>query len=166
MVGGGARMKWTVHFEDTPLAIPSHLRKAETSLKKCQRRVSRRHTGSHRRRKAVALLAKAHQDVRRAATTGLPPQGGVGSFLKANDTMYLEDVPVRTLVRNLHLAKRIRDAGWAQFRTIREGKAVYAGRQVIAVNPASTTQECRACGSRIAKSLSVRIHVCPTRGLS
>ena len=41
-------------------------RVAEMALKRAQRRVSRRVKGSHRRRKAVALLAKAHQHVRRA----------------------------------------------------------------------------------------------------
>jgi putative transposase len=44
---------------------PRHYRQAERYLVKCQRRVSKRKKGSHRRRKAVALLAKAHQHVRR-----------------------------------------------------------------------------------------------------
>jgi putative transposase len=44
---------------------PRHYRQSERALKKAQKRVSRRKKGSHRRRKAVALLAKAHQHVRR-----------------------------------------------------------------------------------------------------
>jgi putative transposase len=75
-------------------------------------------------------------------------------------------------VRNHHLAKSISDAGWAQFRTILEGKAVYAGRRVVAVPPAYTTQDGSSvlpdgsrCTQRIAKSLSVRTHVCPSCGL-
>src|SRR5215469_2434255 len=44
---------------------PRHYRRAERHLVKCQRRVSKRKKGSHRRRKAVRLLAKAHQHVRR-----------------------------------------------------------------------------------------------------
>jgi putative transposase len=42
------------------------LRVAEMALRRAQRRVSRRTTGSHRRRKAVALLARAQQHVHRA----------------------------------------------------------------------------------------------------
>src|SRR5262245_1761838 len=40
-------------------------RRAEASLRCCQRRVSRRKQGSHRRRTAVKLLARAHLKVRR-----------------------------------------------------------------------------------------------------
>src|SRR6476469_10708091 len=44
---------------------PGWYRKAERALKTAQRRVSRRKRGSNRRRKAVTLLAKTHQKVRR-----------------------------------------------------------------------------------------------------
>jgi putative transposase len=142
---------------------PRHLRKAERYLAKCAKRVARRKKGSHRRRKAVTLLAKAHQDVRRQRAdfhhkTAL-------ALLRANDTIYLEDLQVRNLVRNHALAKSISDAGWAQFRTILEAKAACAGRRVFAVHPAYTSQECSDCGKRVQKRLSVRTHVCPSCGL-
>ena len=142
---------------------PRHLRKAERSIAKCQRHVARRKKGSHRRRKAVARLAKAHQDVRRQRAdfhhkTAL-------ALLRANDTIYLEDLQVANLVRNPTLAKSISDAGWAQFRTILEGKAAYAGRRVVAVPPAYTSQKCSDCGMHVPKSLSVRTHVCTSCGL-
>ena len=93
-------------------------------------------------------------------------------LLKTYDTIYLEDVQVRNMVRNHHLGKSISDAGWAAFRTILEGKAVYAGRRVVAVPPAYTSQDCSGvlpdgsrCLQRVAKSLSVRTHVCPSCGL-
>jgi putative transposase len=142
---------------------PRHLRKAERYLAKCAKRVARRKKGSHRRKKAVALLAKAHQDVRRQRAdfhhkTAL-------ALLRANDTIYLEDLQVRNMVRNHTLAKSISDAGWAQFRTILEGKAAYAGRRVIAVNPAYTSQACSGCRVLVQKSLSIRTHVCTSCGL-
>ncbi|HEX6796835.1 MAG TPA: transposase, partial [Ktedonobacterales bacterium] len=149
---------------------PRHYRTAERRLAKAQRRVSRRKKGSHRRRKAIALLRRAHQRVQRQRRdfhhkTAL-------ALLRQYDVIYLEDLRVRNLVRNSHLAKSISDAGWAAFRTILEGKAVYAGRQVIAVPPQYTSQECSGvlpdgsrCGARVAKSLSVRTHVCRSCGL-
>jgi putative transposase len=142
---------------------PRYLRKAERYLAKCQRRVAKRKKGSHRRRKAVTLLARAHQAVKRQRTDFHHKTALV--LVRANDTIYLEDLRVRNLVRNLHLAKSISDAGWAQFRTILEAKAVYAGRRVIAVNPAYTSQACSGCGALVQKSLSVRTHVCPSCGL-
>ena len=142
---------------------PRHYRRGEKRLARAQRRVSRRKKGSHRRKKAVVLLARAHQTVQRQRAdhhhkTAL-------ALLRRYDVLYLEDLPVRTMVRNRHLAKSIGDAGWRQFRTILEAKAVYAGRRVIAVNPAFTSQECSGCGARVPKSLSVRTHVCPHCGL-
>ena len=83
-----------------------------------------------------------------------------------------EALQITHLVKNHHLAKSISDAGWAQFRTILEGKTVYSGRRVVAVPPAYTSQDCSGmlldgsdCGERVRKSLSVRPHVCPRCGL-
>jgi putative transposase len=142
---------------------PRHYRKAEQRLAKAQRRVSRRKKGSHRRRKAVALLKRKHQKVQRQRRdfhhkTAL-------ALLRQFDTIYLEDLRVANLVRNRHLAKSISDAGWAQFRAILDAKAACAGRHVIAVPPAYTSQDCSGCRERVLKSLSVRTHVCPSCGL-
>ena len=142
---------------------PRHYRRGEKKLAKAQRRVSRRKKGSHRRRKAVGHLQRAHQTVQRQRQdfhhkTAL-------HLLREHDTIYLEDLRVANMVRNPHLAKSISDAGWAAFRTILEAKAACAGRRVVAVPPAYTTQDCSGCGTRIPKSLSVRTHVCTSCGL-
>ncbi|HEV2235925.1 MAG TPA: transposase [Ktedonobacterales bacterium] len=142
---------------------PRHYRRAERYLAKCQRRVSQRKKGSRRRRKAVAVLAKAHQTVHRQRQdyhhkTAL-------TLLRQYDTLYLEDLQVAHLLRNRHLAKSISDAGWAAFRDILDAKAVCAGRRVVAVAPHFTSQDCSRCGERVPKSLSIRTHVCPSCGL-
>jgi putative transposase len=69
------------------------------------------------------------------------------------------------MVRNPHLAKSISDAGWAQFRTSLACKAAWAGKRVVAVRPAYTSQDCSGCGERVPKGLSVRTHICLTCGL-
>ncbi len=129
--------------------------------------MSRRKKGSKRRRKAVGLLQRAHQTVKRQRAdfqhkTAL-------NLLRQYDTIYLEDLQVANLVRNHHLAKSIAksisDAGWAQFRTILEAKAACAGRRVVAVPARYTSQDCSGCGDRVPKSLSVRTHVCTNCGL-
>ena len=138
-------------------------RRGEKKLKKAQRVVSRRKKGSHGRCKAVGLLQRAHQTVKRQRAdfhhkTAL-------HLLRQYDTIYLEDLQVANMVRNRHLAKSISDAGWAQFRAILEAKAACAGRRVIAVPAKYTSQDCSGCGTRVPKSLSVRTHVCTTCGL-
>jgi putative transposase len=70
------------------------------------------------------------------------------------------------MMRNDHLAKSIGDAAWSMFRHILSEKAARAGRQVIAINPAFTSQDCSGCGNRVKKRLSERWHRCPACGLS
>jgi len=142
---------------------PRHYRRGEKKLAKANKRVSRRKQGSKRRRKAVTQLGKAHQRVKRQRAdfhhkTAL-------HLLRQYDTIYLEDLRVANMVRNRHLAKSISDAGWAAFRAILEAKAACAGRRVVAVPPAYTSQDCSGCGERVPKSLSVRTHVCTSCGL-
>jgi putative transposase len=149
--------------DGTVVENPRLHRRGEKKLKKAQRVVSRRKKGSKGRRKAVGLLQRAHQTVKRQRTdfqhkTAL-------NLLRTYDTLYLEDLQVANLVRNRHLAKSIHDAGWAQFRAILEAKAACAGRRVIAVPAQYTSQDCSGCGARIPKSLSVRTHVCTSCGL-
>jgi putative transposase len=139
-------------------------RKAKRALKTAQRRVSRRKKGSNRRRKAVILLAKAHQQVRRQRQdfhhkTAL-------ALVRSNDVLYHEDLQTANMVRNHHLAKSIQDAGWAAFLSILTYKAACAGRRVVAVPPAYTSQTCSGCGVLVAKGLSVRWHACPECGTS
>jgi putative transposase len=143
---------------------PGWYRTAERALKTAQRRVSRRRMGSNRRRKAVTLLAKAHQTVRRQRQdfhhkTAL-------ALVRENDAIYHENLQPANMVKNHHLAKSISDAGWGAFLTILTHKAACAGRRIVTVNPAFTSQRCSGCGVMVSKGLSVRWHACPDCGTS
>ena len=122
----------------------------------CQRRVSRRKKGSHRRRKAVCWLAKAHQTVQRHRQDF--HHKTARALVQTYDTIYYEDLQVRNMVKNHHLAKSISDAGWSAFLTILNFKAANAGRSVHAVDPAFTSQACSGanCGVLVQKGLSLR----------
>jgi len=164
------------------VANPRHYRRAERARKKAQQRVSRRKQGSHRRRKAVRVLARTHQHVRRQRAdfhhkTAL-------ALVRAYDTIYVEAIQPANLSRRptpkqdedgtyLHngasqkagLNTSMHDAGWGHFLSILACKAACAGKRVEAVNPAYTTQDCSGCGERVYKGLSVRTHVCTNCGL-
>jgi putative transposase len=149
--------------EGQRLLTPGDYRRAERRLAKCQHRSAKRTRGSHRRRTAVHLLARAHQTVRRQRTdfhhkTAL-------ALVRGNDTIYHEDVQVRNMVKNHHLAKSIADAGWVAFVAILSFKAACAGREGGAVPPAFTSQTCSGCGVVVSKGLSVRWHSCPACGV-
>jgi putative transposase len=136
--------------------------KAERALKTAQRCVSRRQKGSHRRRKAVQLVARAHLKVKRQRADF--HQKTALALVRATDTIYHEDLRVANMLKNHHLAKSISDAGWSAFLTILTFKAASAGKRVRAVNPAFTSQSCSGCGVLVAKGLSVRWHRCPDCG--
>ncbi len=150
--------------DGTVIHNPRCYRKAERALKTAQRRVSRRKKGSHRRHKAVSLLAKAHLKVKRWRADF--HHKAALALVQNNDTISHEDLQTANMVKNHHLAKSIQDAGWSQFLTILAAKAAYAGRRVVAVPPAYTSQTCSGCGVIVAKGLSVRWHACPDCGTS
>jgi putative transposase len=142
-----------------PIFNPRHYRKAERRLKPAQRCVSRRKTGSHRRRKAVTLLAEAHLKVQRQRADFHHKEAL--RLVRENEVIYHEDLQTANLVKNHSLAKSISDAGWSAFLAILAAKAAYAGRRVVAVPPAYTSQRCSGCGRLVWKGLSARWHQCP-----
>jgi putative transposase len=150
--------------DGTMIHNPRCYRRAERRFKTAQRRVARRKRGSNRRRKAVQLLAKAHQTVKRQRQDF--QHKAALALLQQYDTIYHEELQVANLLRNHHLAKSIADAGWSGFLSIPNHKAACAGRSVVAVNPAYTSQTCSGCGVMVQKGLSVRWHRCPDCGTS
>ncbi len=87
------------------------------------------------------------------------------SVIQSNDLVAYEDLNVKGLVKNRHLAKSISDAGWSTFRQWLEYFGHKYGKVTIAVPPHNTSQNCSSCGSKVKKSLSTRTHVCPDCGL-
>jgi putative transposase len=142
---------------------PRHDRKAERALKKAQQRVSRRMKGSNRCQKAVKVLAKRHQQVRRQPhyfqhKTAL-------ALVRQYDVLYVEAIVAANLSRrpapkpdasgtggSAHDGASckagpntsIHDAGWHHFLSILSllaYTAACAGKRVEAVNPAYTSQD-------------------------
>ena len=86
------------------------------------------------------------------------------SVIQSNDLVAYEDLNVKGLVKNRHLAKSISDAGWSTFRQWLEYFGFKYGKVTIAVPPHNTSQNCSKCGRKVKKSLSTRTHVCPHCG--
>jgi putative transposase len=77
-----------------------------------------------------------------------------------NDIVAYEDLKVRNMVRNRHLAKSISDAAWTQFRTWVEYFGKVFGVVTVAVPPHYTSQNCSKCAAVVKKTLSTRTHTC------
>lgn len=145
------------------VANPRWLRTTQSQLRVAQRRLSRRHKGSNRRRKAAAQVAALHErvanqrrDFWHKVTRRLADTYAV---------IAIEDLTLAFMTRNQHLALSAHDAALGEFRQLLEYKAESAGTQVVAVNPRNTSQVCSGCGAVVAKELHVRTHDCPHCGL-
>ncbi|MFE4627770.1 RNA-guided endonuclease InsQ/TnpB family protein [Streptomyces mirabilis] len=143
------------------IANPRHERRDRTRLAKAQRKLARKARGdSANRRKARLKAAKIHAriaDRRRDALHKLTTR-----LVRENQTIVIEDLTVRNMVKNHRLARAISDAAWSEFRSMLEYKAQWYGREVIAVDrwfPSSRL--CSACNTlRDTMPLNVRTWTC------
>lgn len=157
---------------------PRHYRRAEKKLAKLQQALSRKKRGSHRRKKAVQAVGKAHRKVRNQRGDFLhkASRGLVNTY----QVIVFEDLQTATLVKRPKpkqdeetgqylpngaaakggLNKSISDAGWGQFMSMVASKAEEAGRTMLQVNPRYTSQICSSCGTVRKKSLDERWHSC------
>lgn len=157
----GLDMGLSAFYTDTDgnkVPCPKHLRLAEKRLKREQRRLSRKTSGSKNRCKARIRVGRRHLKVQRQRRDFAVKLARC--VVRSNDLVALEDLQVRNMVRNRHLSKSISDAAWSQF----SDWLVYFGKvfskPVIKVPPQYTSQDCSSCGRRVKKSLSERTHVC------
>lgn len=147
--------------EKTP--CPKFLRRDEKDLKRAQRRLSKEAKGTPRRRHRRKIVARIHERIANRRTDFCHQEAR--KLVNRFGVIAVEDLSVNRMVHNHCLAKSIHDAAWSQFATYLSYKAAYAGRALVAVNPAYTSQDCSGCGHRTAKALSERVHHCACCGL-
>jgi putative transposase len=155
-----------IHFyalsDGTTVDAPKYLRKSENKLAKLQRRLSHKKKGSKNRNKAKSKVNKCHEKITDQRRDFLHKKSY--KLVRTYDAIVMEDLQVRNMVRNHHLAKSIHDASWSTFRKYIEYKCQKFGKQLITVDPRGTSQMC-TCGCSVPKDLSVRVHRCPSCGL-
>lgn len=142
---------------------PQFLRESEAKLKYEQRKLSRKKKGSNSRKKQKHKLAKLHCKIKNRRNNFLHIESR--KLVRSYDVIVFEDLRIKNMVKNHYLAKSISDASWAKFIKYVSYKAESAGKKVIFVNPRNTSQICSGCGAIVKKSLSVRVHKCPSCGL-
>jgi len=145
---------------------PAHERRNRARLARAQRRMAKKQKGSVNRAKARVMVARVYAritDRRRDHLHKLSTR-----LIRENQTVIIEDLSVRTMIRNHSLARAISDASWSELRRMLEYKADWYGRTVIAVDrfyPSSKT--CSVCGVITASlPLNVREWTCSACGMS
>lgn len=130
-----------------------------------QRRMARKQRGSNNRAKARVKVARAHAKVRDARADFLHKT--TTRLVRDHDVIVIEDLNVRGMVRNRHLARAISDCGWGEFRRLLEYKCERFGRRLVVIDRwHPTSKTCSACGHLLAElSLSTRHWTCPSCGI-
>ena len=148
--------------DGTTVENPRHLRKSEKALKRLSRRLSRTQKKSSNRTKARNKRARKHLKVSRQRKDFAVKTARC--VVQSNDLVAYEDLQVRNMVRNRHLAKSISDASWTLFRSWIEYFGKVFGVVTVAVPPQYTSQNCSSCGTVVKKALSERTHRCSSCG--
>jgi putative transposase len=143
---------------------PRYLKTELPKLRRLQRATSRKKKGGSNRRKASHRTSILHARVRNLRREH---HHQTALFLiRLYGLIGVEGLRVTNMLKNHSLARAISDAGWAGFVNILRCKAERAGAEVVAVNPAGTSQDCSGCGVEVPKKLGERRHACPHCGLS
>jgi putative transposase len=133
------------------------------------RRRSRAHScktrGSSNRRQSAVRLARLHRRIRNMRVDFLHKLST--RLAKTKSVVVLEQLNVRGLVRNGHLARHISDAGWGDFRRMLEYKSRWYGSKVVlAPRFLASSKTCSECGHVLESlALSHRKWICPACGV-
>jgi putative transposase len=129
-----------INSDGKKVANPKFLKKSLSKLKYIQKKYSKK-KGKQRKYK----LQKLHEKVANQRKDFLHKVSS--DLVKSHDTIALETLKVKNMVKNHNLAQAISDVSWGTFVTMLEYKANWHGTNIIRIGtfePSSKT--CSTCG--------------------
>ena len=141
---------------------PKYLERTEKKLKREQRKLSRKQKGSKNRNKQRIKVAKVYEKVTNQRNDFLQKEST--KLVRENQTICIEDLNVKGMLRNHKLAKAISSVSWSKFFAMLEYKATWYGNEIIKVSTMyPSSQTCSCCGyvNPLVKNLAIRKWECP-----
>ena len=134
-----------VTSDNETVDAPQYLCKSEDKLAKYQRHLFHKVKGSNRRDKARIKVARIHERISNQRNDFLHKLSH--RLVSENQAIYAEDLHVKGIMANHHLAKSVADSGWSEFIRQLKYKSEWNGvyfRQIDRFFPSS--KRCHACG--------------------
>ncbi|MBD2329303.1 RNA-guided endonuclease TnpB family protein [Alkalinema sp. FACHB-956] len=146
------------------IANPKGFNAKRRKLKKAQKALARKQKGSRNRHKARLKVAKVHQEISDARKDFLHKL--TTRLVRENQTIAVEDLAVKNMIKNRKLALSISDASWGELVRQLEYKCDWYGRTLVKIDrwfPSS--KRCGNCGHIVETlPLNIREWDCPNCG--
>ena len=144
---------------------PHPLKKLQRKLCREQRRLSRKMPKSVNRERARVRVARVHERIANTRKDSLHKTST--KLARENQTVAVERLNIKGMMRNHKLAKSISDVSWSEFFRQLSYKAELHGGELLKVDTFyPSSQICSICGFQnpLTKNLSVREWDCPACG--
>ncbi len=141
---------------------PKYLEKSMRKLMREQHKLSRKEKGSSNRNKQRIKVALVHEKITNQRNDFL--QNESTKLIRENQTICIEDLKVKNMMRNHKLAQHIGSVSWSKFFDMLLYKSAWYGNDIVKVPTMyPSSQTCSCCGYKnpLVKSLSVRRWECP-----
>lgn len=141
---------------------PKYLEKSMRKLIREQRKLSRKQKGSNNRNKQRVKVALVYEKITNQRNDFLQKESTM--LIRENQTICIENLKVKNMMRNHRFAKSIASVSWSKFFDMLEYKAMWYGNDIIRI-PAMypSSQTCSCCGYKnpLVKNLAIRNWECP-----
>lgn len=124
---------------------PKPLRKYIKKLRRLSRHFSKKKNGSNNKKKSQLKLARIQMKIKNIRKDFLAKE--TSKLAKTKSVICIEDLNIRGMLKNHHLARSIGDEGWGEFRRMLEYKTQwYDSRLIVIPRFEPTSKRCNNCG--------------------
>ena len=125
---------------------PKYLKQSESKLKRHQRWLSRKKRGSNNKTKQRLKLALVHEKITNQRSDFIHKLTYQLTHENQVNSIALEDLAIKNMVKNHYLARAITDVAWREFRRQMEYKCNWYGKNLLIIGRFEASSKTCSCG--------------------